>query len=476
MRPFELIIIVVLFFSLLIRFFRLEKAAWLNLLPLFNLLATAYHLVFEGWRWQMIPLYLMSLWLIPFSLRRITYVSTHAKPPRKGMSIIALFLLLVFGALPAVLPVPHFPQPPGPYPVGTQSFYWVDQNRLEVYSSDPGQVYASPPSQPRRVMVQVWYPAVPDTGEGVAPYLPDGNQDAVALSKSFHFPGFFLTHFSLAKTNALLNGKLATCFDQWPVLVFSHGWNGMRYQNTAQMEALASQGFIVFAPEHAYGAVISVYPDGSRTLNKPEALPSDVSDEDYQSAALILGDSWVGDLRFTLDQLELLQSGEIPSGFAQHLDLTRIGMFGHSTGGGAVLQTCLIDSRCQAVFGEDAWLVPYNRDLPVEGIQQPAFLMFSEGWHSSLNVPLVDSLWQASPAGTLRGKLVGASHYDFSDLPLFSPLAHLLGLKGAIAPRLEIPLLNDFLFAFFDSHLLHPQAALLQQTIVKYPQVILQVR
>ena len=81
---------------------------------------------------------------------------------------------------------------------------------------------------------------------------------------------------------------LAQCFDSWPVLVFSHGWDGMRYQNTVQMEALASNGYVVFAPEHAYGAVISVYPDGTKTYNKPGALPKGVSDEEYQQAAIYL--------------------------------------------------------------------------------------------------------------------------------------------------------------------------------------------
>ena len=468
MRIFEIIIIALLFFSIVLRASRLDKANWLNMLPLVNILAIVYHFLFEGWRWQMIPLYVMAFVLARLAFRRIQHPHQRS---RSWQTLLSLLGLLICSALLWALPVPTLPVPPGPYPVGTQSFYWVDETRLEVYSPDADKVYASNPSEARRVMVQVWYPAVPDSGDGLAPYLPDGKLDARALATSFGFPAFFLDHFALAKTNSLFNARLATCFDQWPVLVFSHGWDGMRYQNSTQMEALASQGFIVFAPEHAYGAVISVYPDGSFIKNKPGALPKDVSDQEYQQAALILGDSWVGDLRFTLDQMEQLQDGSIPSIFKGHLDLANAGLFGHSTGGGAILQTCALDERCQAAFGMDPWLVPYNRELPEQGISQPVMIMFSEGWQSKPNLPLVESFWQASPVGTMRATLLGATHYDFSDLPLFSPVAALLGLKGPIKTEREIRLLNEFLYAFFETNLRYPPSSLLHEAETNYREV-----
>lgn len=473
MRLFEVLIAGVLLISILLRAFRLEKAAWLNLLPLLNLLLAGYHVFFEGARWQMLPLYGMSAWFIPLALQRTKDPFHKTRPIHTFGNLV---LLVIFTALPAALPVPRFPEPPGPYPVGTQSFYWVDESRLEVYSPQVDQVYASNPSEPRRLMVQVWYPAVSDTGEGRAPYLPDGIQDAQALATSFGFPAFFLDHFVLSKSNALLNAQLATCFDQWPVLIFSHGWNGMRYQSTAQMEALASQGYIVFAPEHPYGAVISVYPDGSSTMNKPGALPKDVSDQEYQQAALILGDLWVSDLRFSIDQVEKLQLGEIPSIFAGHMDVARLGLYGHSTGGGAALETCAQDDRCQAAAGLDPWLVPYNRSLPTEALRQPTLLIFSEGWVNKANQPLVESFWQASLPGTIRATLLGAKHYDFSDMPLFSPVAAPLGLKGPISPQVEIPLINDFLFTFFDDHLGNGIATPFDELIEKYPQAVVKTR
>ncbi|MBW6473134.1 MAG: acetylxylan esterase [Anaerolineaceae bacterium] len=468
MRLFEIILLAITVLSFLLRFLPLKKPTWIYLLPTLNLLALAYHLFFEGARWQMIPLYILAIAFILMGIRKIMQPERTFK---LGFTILAAILLLVGGALPALLPVPVFPATQGPYAVGTTSFYWVDEDRLEAYSPDPDLVYADPPSDPRQVMVQVWYPAtVGQVGEP-APYLPDGVIDAQALSTSFGFSGFFLNHFQHATTNSLLNAPIATCFEQWPVLVFSHGWNGMRYQNTAQMEALASHGYIVFAPEHAYGAVVTVYPDGTRVYNKDGALPSGVSEEEYAAAAYILGHSWVGDLVFTLDQIERLQSSEVLSIFQGYLDTTRIGMIGHSTGGGAVLQTCWQDERCKAVVGEDPWLVPYDRAIPASGLSQPSLNMFSENWAKDPNLSLLNQLWDNQPPGAQRMTILGTQHYDFSDISLYSPLGATLGLKGPISAEREISLFNDFLVGFFDQHLVNPDSTRLDVAIQEYHEV-----
>ncbi|MBE0698943.1 MAG: dienelactone hydrolase family protein, partial [Anaerolineaceae bacterium] len=430
MRLFEIIILAITFLSFLLRILPLKKPTWIYLLPSLNLLAFAYHLFFEGARWQMIPLYILAITFIPIGIRKIIQPERSFK---LGFTVLAVVLLLIGGALPALLPIPVFPATQGPYAVGTTSFYWVDQDRLEAYSPDSDLVYANPPSEPRRMMVQVWYPTTAGQVGEPAPYLPDGVIDAQALAISFGFPGFFLNHFQHATTNSLLNAPIATCFDQWPVLVFSHGWNGMRYQNTAQMESLASHGYIVFAPEHAYGAVVTVYPDGERIYNKPGALPPSENEQEYAAATYILGQSWVGDLVFTLDQVELLQSGEVPSIFQGHLDTSRIGMIGHSTGGGAVLQTCWQDERCQAVVGQDPWLVPYDRVMPDSGLSQPSLNMFSENWLKEPNLTLVNQLWDNQSPGVQRMTIMGTQHYDFSDISLYSPLGATLGLKGPIS-------------------------------------------
>jgi pimeloyl-ACP methyl ester carboxylesterase len=176
-------------------------------------------------------------------------------------------------------------------------------------------------------------------------------------------------------------------------------------------------------------------------------------------------------LVFTLDQIERLQSGEIISIFQGYLDTSRIGMIGHSTGGGAVLQTCWQDERCKAVVGEDPWLVPYDRAMPASGLRQPTISMFSENWLKERNLTLNNQLWDNQPSGAQRMTILGTQHYDFSDISLYSPLGSTLGLKGPIQAEREINLLNDFLIGFFDQHLVNPDSALLDAAVEEYDEV-----
>ena len=43
---------------------------------------------------------------------------------------------------------------------------------------------------------------------------------------------------------------------------------------------------------------------------------------------------------------------------AASADLTRIGVYGNETGGGAAVEVCLEDERCDAVLGLDPWVEP----------------------------------------------------------------------------------------------------------------------
>lgn len=377
--------------------------------------------------------------------------------PSRGWAWLGLILGVVFLAPPILLPVPQLPQPSGPYAVGTTTFYWQDPSRPELYSDDPNDT--------RRLMVQVWYPADPQSGAHLAPYLNNAEIALPALAKKFHVAPFLLNHLELAVTHSLQDAPVAHPIDPsyltylhnpnlFPVLIFSHGWTGMRTQNTFQMEELASQGYIVFAPDHTYGAMFTLFPDGEVVMNKRDALGSEeLSDAEYDRIARILGQTWVGDLRFVLDQAEKLNSGEIPSLLAGRLDLSRVGMFGHSTGGGAVVEACASDARCKAGLTMDAWLIPYDRALLTNGPDKPFFFMQSELWSMPRNPQMQQQLYLAMRAPAYRLTLLQAKHYDFSDIPLITPLAPLIGLKGPIPAARSLTLINQFSVAFFEQYL-----------------------
>ena len=90
-----------------------------------------------------------------------------------AVGAVALALITLI-ALRIMLPVFHFPTPSGPYEIGTLTYYWVDANRADIFSTVA--------NARRELMVQIWYPAkaiaIPPLPR--APYV----QNAYALARA----------------------------------------------------------------------------------------------------------------------------------------------------------------------------------------------------------------------------------------------------------------------------------------------------
>ena len=429
-------------------------------LTLFSMLG---HLLMEKTRWQMIPGILFSCLLIVLIL--VKYFSKNNSDmiqlPR-WLWIIAAVLLFLFILPPTLFPVPSLLNPTGPYTVGVTSFEWIDNDREETL--------APAPAGNRKIMVQVWYPAEMTDNAELAPYMDQLEVTGPVLASQFNLPDFLFNHIKLAKTNSYRNAPLSTAENQYPVLIFSHGWTGVRTQNTYQAEELASHGYIVLAPDHTYGAGIVVFPDGNAILNNPDLIPDDAeNEEEYDRIVRVLGQAWVNDLRFVLDQAELLDTGTIPSIFAGKLNLNQVGFFGHSTGGGAVIETCHLDSRCKAGLTEDAWLIPFSREMLVTGLEQPFLYLQSEVWSGERNTIMFDTLFKNHRAPTTaKLSIDGTRHYDFTDIPMLTPLAPLIGLKGPINAQRGLSIINAYSVAFFNQTLKDIPNTLLDGQSVDY--------
>jgi predicted dienelactone hydrolase len=260
------------------------------------------------------------------------------------------------------------------------------------------------------------------------------------------------------------------------VLVFSHGLQGYRTQNTIQAEQFASHGYIVAAIDHAYACAVTVYPDGRVALFNPEVLSDDYAVEDYQSSANRLLSVWAADISFLLDHLELLDAGHIDSPFEGRLDLDRVGVYGHSTGGGAAVQVCWLDSRCRAGLGMDAWVEPVSDQAVEDGLDQPFMFMNSETWSDSENRDRLGQIYAGLKEDGYLVTVLGTSHYDFADLPLLSPAAEALGLKGPIEGRRMLGIVREYGLAFFDHHLRGQENVLLDGPSADYPEVVFEPR
>ena len=59
------------------------------------------------------------------------------------------------------------------------------------------------------------------------------------------------------------------------MLLFSHGFSGLRMQNTAQFEELASHGYVVASVDHTYDSVITIMPDSRAILHHAQTVMPD---------------------------------------------------------------------------------------------------------------------------------------------------------------------------------------------------------
>jgi predicted dienelactone hydrolase len=464
MRPYELLLIGTVFLSLVVRFLPSQRWGWI-----LNLLAMGVmglQLFKELPRWQMVPVYVVTL---IFFIASLPIWWETAQRPGLGWTLLGMFVLVLVSLPPYFFPIPTTITPTGPYQVGTSIFEWVDESRDETL--------AGAPVGKRRLMVQVWYPAVVEPGSVPVPYLSNLAVQGPAAARVFKLPPFALSHVNLAATHAYLDppvvkgtGPLRTD-ERFPVLVFSHGWTGFRVQNTYQMEELASQGYVVFAPDHTYGAAATAFLDGSVAYNRPELLPTGVSDAVYNEAAAKLGQVWVSDIGFVLDQAKKLDTGEIISPLKGKMDLGTVGVFGHSMGGGAAVQFCDVDSRCKAGLAMDAWLVPYSREIPQKGLTMPFFFFQSENWPNGANAELLPALFDHMQGPAWRLTIAGARHYNFTDIALLTPLSAPLGITGTIDGSSALKMINAYSVAYFDTVLRRkPPSTLLIAPSPDYPE------
>lgn len=477
MRPLEIVLPLLLALYLCWPLLHHRRPPALGILPTFTLIVMITHSRVEGMRWQMLPLYAFTVIVfflsLPAFLRARGEGETLTRPT--GYRLLGLFaalgLLAVSTALPALLPVPVIPAPRGPYAVGTFTRLLVDESRREIYSGR---------DEPRKLIMQAWYPAqLPPLEAKPAAWMPDAQLVAPEIAEYIGLPRFFLDHLIHAKSSAYENLPPAREGGPYPVLVFIHGWNGFRQQSTFVMQELASQGYIVASLDLPYGARMVVFPDpagkrgtgGSLAPNNPAALPpsSSLPQDEYEATIRILVEQWSADVGYTLNTLENINAdpAEALNGL---LDMDKIGIFGHSTGGGAAIQFCGSDSRCKAGLTYDAFMRPVSLDVLENGTSQPFLYLFSELWTAERNAFLFEGYYRRVPPANRVITILGADHYDFTDLPALSPLAPQLGLKGPIPAARVQRIVIDYTLAFFDQSLRAKPSPLLESPSAEYPE------
>lgn len=458
MRPFELALVVSLLSlsGLTYAFNKNTLPRWLYLAPALIAAVHAIPLV-EGARWQMIPAYIAAVLFLVLAMQPAAFF-------RRGLVMLLLIPTVLSVIFAFILPVSGYPAPTGDYKVGTVTLNLVDNNRTMTYGDTP--------DAPREFTIQIWYPLDSSIGGRTAPVIQDADKYPASFANEFGVPAFVMSHVGLLRSYSIPRGATESLLisdeaDTYPVVVGSHGWRGFRALHTTQFEELASHGYIAVGIDHTYGALATVLGDGSARYLDPAALPDGLPDDIYNANGLRVQDLFEGDIKYVLDELERLNE----SSFSGKMDLSRIGMFGHSTGGGAMVQTCQTDTRCVAVLGMDAWVEPIPAAQRAQGLTQPSLFMRSEPWTGDDNDQLLNEIYDASTGEKQRFTIRGTLHRDYTLQGILSPLLQLIRFTGTLDPVRTLDIVDAYTLTFFDHTLKGEPAPLLEGASAEYPEV-----
>jgi len=200
--------------------------------------------------------------------------------PRSGIPaflslaiLFAAFVTTAGAALPAHGPIP-LPDELGPFQVGRTTFEVVDPSRDD-----------------RTLAVDAWYPV--------------DAEDAVGVPLSVYD-----LLFAGLPSEIALDGPFVSVAGPFPLVVFSHGNNGIRFQSFFLAEMLASHGFVVAAPDHAGNTAVDLIFPGPPFETRDRPL----------------------DISLVITRM-LEKNADAADAFFETLDANRIGVAGHSFGG-----------------------------------------------------------------------------------------------------------------------------------------------
>lgn len=317
------------------------------------------------------------------------------------------------------------PKPTGTLVVGTVTYEWTDVTRKISYSSFS--------SDNRKIITQFWYPVLADSNAKQAPYN--------ALSKDYKH----------VQTYSILSPAFANTVSKAPLIIFCPGRGVERFGYTALAEELASHGYVVASidmPEIGY----VYYQDGltltpSNKYRAPRGLmagPYEKVDEFYEEA----NQTGTRDVLFVLQNIMTLSKNDPSGRFTDKIDMSNIGLFGHSLGGRISGNVAVKNKGIKALVTMEG--IP-PRDVRYKGLLRIPCAM----WVSSSTLPFAKVNYQVlidnrkTQVDLVELKKFG--HNSVTDFPLVTPSQ----FKYEIDPSQGLRILRELMLNFFNSTLRH---------------------
>ena len=365
----------------------------------------------------------------------------------------------------------NLPLPTGSFAVGRTTYTWIDDARDDPLAPAPGIK--------RELVVWIWYPSRHQASASrTEDYLPAPWRTAVERYRGELISGLLDRDYARVRTHSLRDAQISPRLPLYPIVIMRAGLAALTTEYTALAEDLASHGYVVVGFDAPYRTQVVVLPDGRVVYRSAQNDPEISGGLEGERIAGKLVLAWTSDMGFVFDRLQRLNASTPAGRFAGRLDLSRVGVFGHSMGGATAAQFCHDDARCKAGIDIDG--APYGSVIR-DGIKQPfMFLMSDHGDASDPDSRRIEANIQSiydklPPASRLHIMIRGANHYDFSDGAVVKSqvvlrMLHWLGIVG-IDGRRQLAITAYCVHSFFDRYLKPDGAAQFKIPSSRYPEI-----
>ena len=354
----------------------------------------------------------------------------------------------------------------GGYSIGTQRFFFVDSSRTNWYLDGYDKEY-------RKIMSQVWYPAIINSSSKKSKYIDNRE----ALTETIKLQGYDVPSFLSSQVGSIScnSWEDATPVSNtiFPIIIFSHGHGGLRTQNTNQVEELVSHGYIVIAIDHTFDAGFIQFPDGEIAYSltaRPNDQPLIETPEQFYTRFSYR----VDDVNFILNQIDVFDryDNEIFS----IMDKDNIGIFGHSFGGMTAFYSGYHNPKIKSCFALDGWFKPMPDTLITKNINKPIFHLGQNNkgeikyWHE-LNYEKLESIMDNNSSFSVIIDIPGSYHFDYTDFTYFTYLTKKMNFSGSVSTETMAKIMNTTLLNFFDYSLKGEPHYNLSQYELLFPEV-----
>ncbi|MBH5317500.1 hypothetical protein I6N90_06680 [Paenibacillus sp. GSMTC-2017] len=344
MKLFEIglaIVIVAIISGYVTGFFSKRKGA--GILHAVGAILLVLHLAIEEYREHMILIYVTYLICVLCYGVNVVRRGKSAGRVRSKLwkRIVVGFLGLALVTAGLAVPLYLLPKvklllPTGTFAVGTANYHWVDKSREESFTVDQ--------SDYREVIAKVWYPAEIGDDAELAPYAYTAEERRLVGKNVPFFKKALVSSISDVKSHSYWKAPVSSQSEKYPVLLFSPGYGASNYMYASILENLASHGYIIIAMQHPYFTMLpALFPDNRVAVGEIEPATESVLDTMDKQIAI-----WTQDALYILNQLEQWNNHETGDLLSGKMDLSKIGMFGHSFGGAASAQVMNEDNRILA--------------------------------------------------------------------------------------------------------------------------------